>query len=666
VTRLWFDSFVDSIGHVNPELRWAYDQRGRLIADTSYTDTLARGTSYAYDAVERLTSVTDPLGTWTMRYEKKRGFLDTLITPFSDTLRYTFDSQERTLGPYWQSSGPLQSRVPTFSQVGALKTLTHSVATSPSYTAGKWDRVWNPDSSGPPLLPQWTEQHGSGAATETIRDSANFDGWGRLVAWIQRKDGSGFVVRDTFRFDRVGNIKTTAGAEVYDVTTGRLTSRTDAGGTWSYSYDRAGNLVQATQAGITWTYGYDVLNRLRTVKRGATLIARYAYDVAGRRIVKRVYSNTTGGTVAYTRFVYSGSNVAFEADSLNTIGLKYVWGGAADDLLAVRDAAGNHFYVVQDLLHNVRGVVKRDGTWKLSQRFGPYGGRTAVDSSASGLGFELRYRWTGREYDSESGWYYFRARYFDATQRRFVQEDPIGYGGGVNVYAYGDGNPTNGRDPTGLRFPRSIPQLATETADLEWSHGSSGSDGWGSWTSFGDAVNIYNDLVWGYDAYRHTAEEFLRTHPESNIRIIEQKEYTVLAEAVSSYLARANKPGWEAVRQSVFNYLERGTTFVAVSNQITLYGYAVDFHEACSRCSWSAGQTFILLRDMSYITVLRADFFSRVSAGLMANTMVHEWYHGSEDYLGTQGEGTPGHCAVYYYAFYWTNQPNPPPPSWHC
>ena len=504
VTRVWFDSFVDSIGGVNPELRWTYDQRGRLIADTSYTGATARATTYSYDAVERLTSVTDPVGTWTMRYEKKRGYLDTLITPFSDTLRYTFDSQERTLGPYWQSSGPLQSRLPTFSEVGALKTLTHSVATTPSYTAGKWDRAWNPDSSGPPLLPKWTEQHGAGAAIETLRDSANFDGWGRLVAWIQRKDGTGWVVRDTFRFDRVGNIKTTAGAEVYDITTGRLTARTDAGGTWSYSYDRAGNLVQATQAGITWTYGYDALNRLRTVKRGATLIARYAYDVSGRRIAKRVYSNATGGTVAYTRFAYSGPNVAFEADSLNAMTLKYVWGRAADDLLAVRDGAGNQFYVVQDLLHNVRGVVNRDGTWKVSQRFGPYGARTAVDSSGSGLGFELRYRWTGREYDAESGWYYFRARYFDPSQRRFVQEDPIGYGGGVNVYAYGDGNPTNGRDPTGLRFPRTIPNLETETPGPQSIIGAGGGGSWGD--------------PWGQeDDYD---ERWDSSHPQGDVHVV--------------------------------------------------------------------------------------------------------------------------------------------------
>ncbi len=70
-------------------------------------------------------------------------------------------------------------------------------------------------------------------------------------------------------------------------------------------------------------------------------------------------------------------------------------------------ASGNHFYVVEDKLRSVRGLVKRDGTWVLSQRFGPYGAVVARDTSASGPGFALRYGWTGREYDAETGWYYF-------------------------------------------------------------------------------------------------------------------------------------------------------------------------------------------------------------------------------------------------------------------
>jgi len=180
-----------------------------------------------------------------------------------------------------------------------------------------------------------------------------------------------------------------------------------------------------------------------------TLVARYGYDVVGRRIAKRVYSAVTGGIVAYTRFVYHGSAVAFETDTTGTkINLRYTWGFDIDDLVAVRDSFGNHYYVVQDKLGSVRGLVKRDGSWIRSLRYRPYGAVVADTTIASPPTWE-RYRWTGREYDSETGWYYFRARYLDPSVRRFVQEDPIGYAGGVNIYAYGNGSPMEGRDPSG-------------------------------------------------------------------------------------------------------------------------------------------------------------------------------------------------------------------------
>jgi hypothetical protein len=43
-----------------------------------------------------------------------------------------------------------------------------------------------------------------------------------------------------------------------------------------------------------------------------------------------------------------------------------------------------------------------------------------------------------------------RARYYDLASQRFAQEDPIGYAGGLNLYAYGSGNPTTGRDLSGM------------------------------------------------------------------------------------------------------------------------------------------------------------------------------------------------------------------------
>jgi RHS repeat-associated protein len=59
------------------------------------------------------------------------------------------------------------------------------------------------------------------------------------------------------------------------------------------------------------------------------------------------------------------------------------------------------------------------------------------------------FRYTGREWDSETGLYYYRARYYDPQAGRFVSEDPIRFGGGDNFYSYVVNRPTEFGDPGG-------------------------------------------------------------------------------------------------------------------------------------------------------------------------------------------------------------------------
>jgi len=53
----------------------------------------------------------------------------------------------------------------------------------------------------------------------------------------------------------------------------------------------------------------------------------------------------------------------------------------------------------------------------------PFGITTATGTNPN------RFRFTGRKWDQETGLYYYRARYYDATVGRFVSEDPLGFGG---------------------------------------------------------------------------------------------------------------------------------------------------------------------------------------------------------------------------------------------
>lgn len=153
-----------------------------------------------------------------------------------------------------------------------------------------------------------------------------------------------------------------------------------------------------------------------------------------------------GGTVGYTRYVPSGDQVAFETDSAGTVGLRYTWGLSVDDLLGINTGA-TQAYTVMDRLGSVRGLMKRDGTWLMSQRFGPYG--QLLDRDSSGTYPITRYQWNGRELDPETGWYHVRARYYSPNQRRFVQADPAGYDGGYNPYSWVDGRVLDAKDPTG-------------------------------------------------------------------------------------------------------------------------------------------------------------------------------------------------------------------------
>jgi RHS repeat-associated protein len=454
LSRMWDTLLTDPIGGVNGEVRWGYDQSGRLKAETTYTGAVARVTTLAYDGYERLSSWQDPVGSWVQRYETVRGRLDTLLTPMGDTLSWTFNGQGQTFGPTIRSTGLRVTRTPVYNAAHALNGLTTTMAVPSSWIAGKFDNLVTQADGNPTLGPVWTEQHGVDSATHTLKDTVAYNGWEQLVEWKGLFDG-GNPTSQTYSFDRLSNVNLSGGTSTFDPITTRLTRRTWTGGaTSTYTYDRAGNLVSRIDSSggtaTTWSYAYDALDRLTSATRNAVLIVRYGYDVLGRRIVKRVYSAASGGTLGYRRFVYRGDEIALDTDSGGTSKHKYTWGLGIDDLAAFQDSSGTQYYAVTDQLGSVRSIVKRDGTWVRSTWYTPYGAVLRRDSNTTVAQPELRYQWTGREYDAETGWYFHRARYYDPAVGRFAQEDPIGYAGGSNVYGYVEGRVLGARDPTGL------------------------------------------------------------------------------------------------------------------------------------------------------------------------------------------------------------------------
>lgn len=62
-----------------------------------------------------------------------------------------------------------------------------------------------------------------------------------------------------------------------------------------------------------------------------------------------------------------------------------------------------------------------------------------------------RFGYTGQIWLAEAGLYHYKARAYHAELGVFMQSDPIGHSGGINLYAYVGGDPVNATDPWGLR-----------------------------------------------------------------------------------------------------------------------------------------------------------------------------------------------------------------------
>ena len=106
-----------------------------------------------------------------------------------------------------------------------------------------------------------------------------------------------------------------------------------------------------------------------------------------------------------------------------------------------------------DALGSVIGQTEEDQGAIGWYAYSPYGEVVAIGEDEANP-----VQYTGRENDA-TGLYYYRARYYDPVLKRFISEDPIGLGGGINFHAYVGGNPIVNVDPEGLRLRSGGGQL---------------------------------------------------------------------------------------------------------------------------------------------------------------------------------------------------------------
>jgi RHS repeat-associated protein len=108
------------------------------------------------------------------------------------------------------------------------------------------------------------------------------------------------------------------------------------------------------------------------------------------------------------------------------------------------------FYVHTDQLNAPRKISQPSSNtlaWRWDTD--PFG-TVAPTQNPGGLGtFPYNLRFPGQYYQGETGLNYNYFRDYDPQTGRYLESDPIGLNGGINPYAYADGNPISNSDPTG-------------------------------------------------------------------------------------------------------------------------------------------------------------------------------------------------------------------------
>jgi RHS repeat-associated protein len=171
----------------------------------------------------------------------------------------------------------------------------------------------------------------------------------------------------------------------------------------------------------------------------------FKYDPLGRRI----YKSSSSGTSVYA---YDGNNLVEETNSSGSVVARYSQGLSIDEPLAMLRSSATSFYNA-DGLGSITSLANAAGSLAQTYTFDSFGRQTASSGSLVNP-----FQYTGRESDTETGLYYYRARYYDENGGRFLNEDPASFlSGGINFYEYVENSPLGFTDPNGLQAQPAKP-----------------------------------------------------------------------------------------------------------------------------------------------------------------------------------------------------------------
>jgi RHS repeat-associated protein len=321
------------------------------------------------------------------------------------------------------------------------------------------------------------------AGREIGSHSYTYDADGQLLS-ATNPDVEVPYQNEVFEYDKLGNrTKFNGQSYSFDGKKQRLTED------WQfvYTYDANGNMLTKQDKGLSgrqWNYKYTSENQLIEVEYNNNgqieMVAQYKYDALGRRIQKKV-EYPLDVTKSFERnYAYDSYEIIAETDELDRVLGVYTHSAMrTDDVLSIdikSDGVGvlaqssGSYYYHKDASGSITHISNGVGQLVQTYQYSSYG---VLSRIRNGIGVDISsnpvlltsYSFTGREWEFETGMYYYRARYYDAISGRFTQADPhpgiwsnpITF---TTKYSYTGNNPVNNTDPSG-EFYEGFFQLET-------------------------------------------------------------------------------------------------------------------------------------------------------------------------------------------------------------
>ena len=386
----------------NSTIAYTYDQLGRVVNRS--INGAANQMNLAFDALGRVVSETNPLGTFSA------GYVNTTSRP--SILNYP--NGQTTLYSYFDNVGDQRLK--------QIKNLSGAT------TLSQFD--YNYDAEG--QISTWGQQ--TSAANSY---ALGYDLAGQLTgAALTGATPKSFL----YGYDPAGNrTNETINGVAAPVTVNALNELVTLGGSVArtFTYDANGNLTNnsGAKSAPDTAFQWDVESRMIGIDYNGNPHTDFVYDGLGRRT--KIIEKQGGKTVTTRQFVWDGLSIAEERDGNNSVVKRFYAQGQLNGATPV-------FYT-RDHLGSVRETANSAGSLLARYDYDPYGRRTLTSGTdVADFGF------TGHFYHAQSKLHLAPYRAYDADTGRWISRDLMQEFGGINLYGYLGGRAVSQRDSLGL------------------------------------------------------------------------------------------------------------------------------------------------------------------------------------------------------------------------